>query len=261
MKRKLFKSMCLAMLLVAVAGYGTEKNAVLPQMNLPKAEAAAKAVPVYEQEYANVVDGVYEFIANGNSNNLPEQGRTGIYEVRDFADREAAMQQLGYTLQDISGDGIPELLIGWISQKRGLGHYGKEIYEIYTFADGRVKYVAEGWSRSSLQLMANDNLVTRGGTGISHQVLAVEHLLPDGNLGCHELYFTWPKDDGLGVYRNMTCRSEADASQETDMTVEEFNEMRSEYANHSVEIEFLPLKDFKKQGFKGLMRQYLSAGR
>ena len=170
-------------------------------------------------------------------------------------------QQLGYTLQDISGDGVPELLIGWISQKRGVGHYGKEIYAIYTFADGRVKYVAEGWSRSSLQLMANDNLVARGGSGISHQVLAVEYLQPDGNLGCYELYFTWPKDDGLGVYRNQVCRSEVDASQEMDMTVEEFNEMRSEYANHSVEIEFLPLKDFKKQGFKGLMRQYLSAGR
>ena len=45
MKRKLVKSMCLAMLLVAFAGYGTEKNAVLPQMDLPKAEAAAKAAP------------------------------------------------------------------------------------------------------------------------------------------------------------------------------------------------------------------------
>ena len=32
MKRKLFKSMWLAMLLVAFAGYGTEQNAVLPQM-------------------------------------------------------------------------------------------------------------------------------------------------------------------------------------------------------------------------------------
>ena len=58
MKRKLLKSMCLAMLLVAFAGYGTEKNAVLPQMNLPKTEAAAKAAPVYEQEYAKVVDSV-----------------------------------------------------------------------------------------------------------------------------------------------------------------------------------------------------------
>ena len=66
MKRKLVKSMCLAMLLVAFAGYDTEKNAVLPQMNLPKAEAADKAVPSYEQQYANVVDSVYEFIANGN---------------------------------------------------------------------------------------------------------------------------------------------------------------------------------------------------
>lgn len=115
MKRKMFKSMCLAMLLVAFPGYGTEKNAVVPQVNLPKAEAAAKAAPAYEQEYANVVDSVYEFIANGNSDNLPEQGRTGIYEVQDFAKREAALQQLGYTLQDISGDGVPELLIGWIS--------------------------------------------------------------------------------------------------------------------------------------------------
>lgn len=168
MKRKLFKSMCLAMLLVAFAGYGTEQNAVLPQMDVPKAEAAAKAAPAYEQEYAKVVDSVYEFIADGTSDNLPEQGRTGICEVRDFAKRAAALQQLGYTLQDISGDGVPELLIGWISQKRGVGHYGKEIYAIYTFANGSVKYVAEGWSRSSLQLMANDNLVTRGGTGISH---------------------------------------------------------------------------------------------
>lgn len=37
MKRKLFKSMCLAMLLAAFAGCGTEKNSVLPQMDLPKA--------------------------------------------------------------------------------------------------------------------------------------------------------------------------------------------------------------------------------
>ena len=85
MKRKLFKSMCLAMLLVAFAGYGTEQNAVLPQMDLPKAEAAAKVAPAYEQEYAKVVDSVYEFIANGNSDNLPEQGRTGICEVRDLS--------------------------------------------------------------------------------------------------------------------------------------------------------------------------------
>lgn len=49
MKRKLFKSMCLAMLLAAFAGCGTEKNSVLPQMDLPKAEAAAKAAPAYEQ--------------------------------------------------------------------------------------------------------------------------------------------------------------------------------------------------------------------
>lgn len=48
----------------------------------------------------------------------------------------------------------------------------------------------------------------------------------------------------------MSCRSEADASQETDMTVEEFNEMRSEYANNSVEIEFLPLKDFKSMALR-----------
>lgn len=152
MKRKLFKSMCLAMLLVAFAGYGTEQNAVLPQMDLPKAEAAAKVAPAYEQEYANVVDSVYEFIADGTSDNLPEQGRTGICEVRDFANREAALQQLGYTLQDISGDGVPELLIGWISQKRGVGHYGKEIYAIYTFADGRVNMLRRAGAAAACSL-------------------------------------------------------------------------------------------------------------
>ena len=53
MKRKLFKRMWLAMLLVAFAGYGTEQNAVLPQMDLPKAEVHRRggrqvAIPVVE---------------------------------------------------------------------------------------------------------------------------------------------------------------------------------------------------------------------
>ena len=101
MKRKLFKSMCLAMLLVAFAGHGTEQNAVLPQMDLPKAEAAAKAAPVYEQEYAKVVDSVYEFIADGTSDNLPEQGRTGICEGGSPA--AAWLHAAGYQRRRCSG--------------------------------------------------------------------------------------------------------------------------------------------------------------
>lgn len=75
MKCKLVKVVLLTLLAAALLGCGAEKKVAAPHEKVPKAEAAAAAaaivnVPAYELEYANIVDGVYDFLANGNSKRL-----------------------------------------------------------------------------------------------------------------------------------------------------------------------------------------------
>ena len=141
MRCKLVKGVLLTLLAAALLGCGAEKKMAAPHEKVPKAEAAATAaaivnVPAYELEYANIVDGVYDFLANGNAERLPQQGTTGIYELRDHFNADEAVKHLGYTLLDINNDKVPELFFAFNNnERRGKGYYllenhGRLIYQI-----------------------------------------------------------------------------------------------------------------------------------
>lgn len=267
MRCKLVKGVLLTLLAAALLGCGAEKKAAAPQAEVPKAEAAAAAaaivkVPAYELEYANIVDGVYDFLANGNSKRLPQQGTTGIYELRDHFNADEAVKHLGYTLLDINNDKVPELIFAFNNnEKRGKGYYGKELYAVYTFVDGQVKFVDEGWARSSLELQPDGTLLTRGNISNAEYLLAVHDLLKDGSTRCLRMYFTKAQEGagGLEVYRSSDGRAFADGSERMQMTADEFFEMGSELSSYSTEVELLPLHEYKQRGskFKGLAMPYL----
>ena len=228
---------------------------------MPKAEAAA--MPVYEQEYMKIVAGVCAYLTTGNTAGLPAQGLTGFEELEGHNDPGQGVSSVGYTLQDINNDKVPELIFAILdNEKQGKGYYGKDIYAIYTFVDGKIKFVDEGWARSNLQLLANNMLLTRGNSSNTDYVLALEDLLPNGNKRCVDMYFTRSKNgnaaaNGLDVYRNDVGRDDVAASQKTNMTADDFFDMGAEMAGDSVKLELLPLKEYKQRGFKGLAMQYL----
>ena len=267
MRCKLVKVVLLTLLAAALLGCGAEKKVAAPHEKVPKAEAAAAAaaivnVPAYELEYANIVDGVYDFLANGNSKRLPQQGTTGIYELRDHFNADEAVQHLGYTLLDINNDKVPELIFAFNNnERRGKGYYGKELYAVYTFVDGQVKFVDEGWARSSLELQPDGTLLTRGNISNAEYLLAVHDLLKDGSTRCLRLYFTKAQKGagGLEVYRSSDGRAFTDGSERMQMTADEFFEMGSELSSYSTEVELLPLHEYKQRGskFKGLAMPYL----
>ena len=262
MRCKLVKCVLLTLLAAALLGCGAEKKAAAPQAEVPKAEAAAAAaaivkVPAYELEYANIVDGVYDFLANGNAERLPQQGTMGIYELRDHFNADEAVKHLGYTLLDINNDKVPELIFAFNNnEKRGKGYYGKELYAVYTFVDGQVKFVDEGWARSSLELQPDGTLLTRGNISNAEYLLAVHDLLKDGSTRCLRLYFTKAQEGAgrLDVYRSSDGRAFTDGSERMQMTADEFFEMGSELSSYSTEVELLPLHEYKQRGskFKGL---------
>ena len=227
---------------------------------MPKAEGAA--MPAYEQEYMKIVEGVCDYLTTGNTAGLPAQGLIGFEELEGHNDPGQGVSSVGYTLQDINNDKVPELIFGLIDYPEGKGYYGRDIYAVYTFVDGKIKFVDEGWARSNLQLLPNNMLLMRGNSSNTDYVLVLEDLLPNGNKRCVDMYFTRSKNgnaavNGLDVYRNDVGRDDVAASQKTNMTADDFFDMGAEMAGDSVKLELLPLKECKQRGFKGLAMQYL----
>ncbi|MBS1361497.1 MAG: hypothetical protein HPZ77_05165 [Acidaminococcaceae bacterium] len=262
-KNVLVGAMLLASLAMLLNGCGSDKQAAT-QPKATKVEEAAAAVakvPAYEREYGKLVEGIYNFVNDGNMDKVPQQGMTGIYELRDHMGYVDALNMLGYTLQDINNDKVPELIFAILdNEKQGKGYYGKDIYAVYTFVDGKIKFVDEGWARSNIKLLANNMLLTRGNSSNTDYVLALKDLLPNGNKRCIDMYFTRSKSNnepGLDVYRNNVGRDDVAVSQKTNMTADDFFDMGTEMAGDSVKLELLPLKEYKQRGFKGLAMQYL----
>lgn len=263
-KNVLVGAMLLASLAMLLNGCGSDKQAAATQPKTTKVEEAAAAVakvPAYEREYGKLVEGIYNFVNDGNMDKVPQQGMTGIYELRDRMGYADALNMLGYTLQDINNDKVPELIFAILdNEKQGKGYYGKDIYAIYTFVDGKIKFVDEGWARSNIKLLANNMFLTRGNSSNTDYVLVLEDLLPNGNKRCVDMYFTRSKSNnepGLDVYRNDVGRADVAVSQKTNMTADDFFDMGTEMAGDSVKLELLPLKEYKQRGFKGLAMQYL----
>jgi len=259
-------AMLLASLAMLLNGCGSDKQAAATQpktTNVEKAAATVAKVPAYEREYDKLVEGIYNFVNDGNMDKVPQQGMTGIYELRDRMGYVDALNMLGYTLQDINNDKVPELIFAILdNEKQGKGYYGKDIYAVYTFVDGKIKFVDEGWARSNLQLLPNNMLLTRGNSSNTDYVLLLTDLLPNGNKRCVDMYFTRLKNgnaaaNGLDVYRNDVGRDDVAVSQKTNMTADDFFDMGAEMAGDSVKLELLPLKEYKQRGFKGLAMQYL----
>lgn len=263
-KNVLVGAMLLASLAMLLNGCGSDKQAVATQSKAMKVEETAATVakvPAYEREYGKLVEGIYNFVNDGDMGKVPQQGMTGIYELRDHMGYVDALNMLGYTLQDINNDKVPELIFAILdNEKQGKGYYGKDIYAVYTFVDGKIKFVDEGWARSNIKLLANNMLLTRGNSSNTDYVLVLEDLLPNGNKRCVDMYFTRSKSNnepGLDVYRNDVGRADAAVSQKTNMTADDFFDMGEEMAGDSVKLELLPLKEYKQRGFKGLAMQYL----
>ena len=247
--------------LTMLLGSDTSDKKADPLLAMPKVEAAA--MPAYEQEYMKIVAGVCDYLTTGNTAGLPAQGLTGFEELEGHNDPGQGVSSVGYTLQDINNDKVPELIFAILdNEKQGKGYYGKDIYAIYTFVDGKIKFVDEGWARSKLQLLPNNMLLTRGNSSNTDYVLVLEDLLPNGNKRCVDMYFTRSKNgnaaaNGLDVYRNDVGRDDVAVSQKTNMTADDFFDMGAEMAGDSVKLELLPLKEYKQRGFKGLAMQYL----
>lgn len=224
-----------------------------------KAEAAQPAATDYLKNYAFIMDGIYDYAVKGLDDKLVNEGTGGIREVVEV-NKEKSGAIIGYTLQDLNGDAVPELVLGYAKDKQGAGYYGSDIYAVYTLVNNKPLRAFEGSLKNRLTFLRDDRLFLQATSSAVNHMFGAYVLAPTGEPACIDYYFSSFDEQNPaqpGFYHNTDGRQDKQASEKLNVTAEEFF-LRSEiYTREAAQMEFIPLKNYPKQGAKGLAYQYL----
>lgn len=218
--------------------------------------ATAPAEVDYEAVYQPVLDRVVLLLQNPDDSDGPEEGETGIREAAHALDALSASEGLGYRILDISGDGIPELLIG----DRGTEPQ-TSLYAVYTCKDDAPRLCLEGWARNRYYLLEDGNILNEGSSGAMYSIWGTYAISQDGTqLTCLDYFFTHERGDNfedITVYHNLTGEWDVDKSEEIPMELEQFWRMQADAEAQICEIPLLPFSEYGQKVLGSFLRAEL----
>ena len=143
-----------------------EETAPAPEETIPEPEEAVPApeeTPTVEQAYAVVIGEYYTALEQRwNGAELMEDGLN--YMAADCYGEEP-LENLGYAIADIDGDGVQELLIGTI---RADEFYDKMIFSLYTLDENGVnKLVFDGTERNRYYYAGENRFANLGSSAFN----------------------------------------------------------------------------------------------
>ncbi len=177
-------------------------------------EQASEQTIAPELAYSELVEHFRALVSDPFGQDSDKPGDMGVLEMaRAVGDN--AVYEMGYLIEDLSGDGIPELAVG--------GLYGMT-NALYTLVDGKPKLIFEGWYRNSYVYMGDGHFYYYGDNSAAENGQGVFYLTKDGTeLECESFLFTGLNSDGNHVvYYNETGSWDPLESEKSDMTAEEF---------------------------------------
>ena len=202
----------------------------------------------YEKLYGGVLDRYYKLIVSGDDSVNPEDGQTGIMEAMIGSSSPVVLESIGYAIQDISGDGVPELIIADTSSDNS-------IYAVYTYINNAPQFVFEGWARNRYMLLDDGRIYNESSGGAMYLIFGTYKLSNDGTaLECEDYYFTYEKDDtfkNIGFYHNTSGIWDRDASEELNISEDEFTKMQQDFENKIRKIEVTPFSQYVYSDDKG----------
>ena len=208
----------------------------------------------YKEVYKPVLDGFFKLASCGydlssedfDDSVLP-QGNMAILEGNGWGSSDNMLWNAGYTLRDLSGDGIPELVIGSVTDEAYEG-YRTMIYALYTCADGQPQFVLEGAYRNAYYLMDDGAIFNQGSASAATSISAIYEFSESGQeLLCRDYWFTYEKDgnyNDIRCWHNTVGEMNTDVSEELDMTFDEFWTMEEKLLEQAVVLDLTSFGEY-----------------
>ena len=175
--------------------------------------------PGLGQNYEELVERFYTLVSAPYEEYDDIPGEMGVLEAARTMVGDA-LDGIGYAIEDISGDGVPELVVGILPE------YGGQVNVVYTLVYGEPQFVFEGWYRSSYIYMGDGHFFYYGSSSATETGQGVFFLTKDGTmLECDSFLFTHAVDDDpadIRVYYNENGSWDPARSKESEMTLEDF---------------------------------------
>lgn len=194
----------------------------------------------YETVYTPVLEELYHTMTCTPEDRDWENGSTGIIEVCIANTTKDVLTYIGYAITDLSGDGIPELLICDIHDPKAKEISGKYIYTVYTCVEGTPIKVFDGWYRNQFYALPDGTFYNIGSNGAAYHVMSIRQLTPDGTeLKYLDYYFTYPTDDTIqeiAVFYNTIGESDISTSQQAEISLDDLWQMESVYDSLAMEF-------------------------
>ena len=214
----------------------------------PEPEATeAPAEPDYEAIYAAKLREIKAFIQQGANADAVPDGLTGILETAAYMEPDEAMNLIGYRIEDLSGDKVPELIIGVTADEA----QGSVLLNIYTILpDESISLTVEGWGRNRYNLLNDGSLLNIGSNGAAYAIVANYTFSEDASkLECRDYYFTYEKVEGnwddIGVYHNTTGAYDKSQAELTGMTTDELWGLEEQYMSRIQQVYLTPFAEFE----------------
>lgn len=222
----------------------TQTPTVLPEPE-PTATPEEPAIDA-ARAYLDTLEYFYQFIVTGNTDIDHKYGTVGIAEQASFRSTDEALESTGFAIIDLSGDGLPELIIGEIVVDTEPNKLIAPIYAVFTLQDNEPVLTFSGWYRNAHFYHGDGRFYQYGSNGAIYQVSGIYKLSSDGlKLNCEHFFFSYEKDESLteiGYYYNTICKD--DKSISVELSEEEIVEKKKELASEPVPIELIPFAEY-----------------
>lgn len=175
----------------------------------------------YEEVYGEVLSYFLWLLESDGDMDGLLPGSIGVTEAM-IGFQEDAKSHIGYAIEDISGDGIPELLIGSMADSQ---EGSREILALYNCVNGHPAATFEGWARSAFLALTDSRFAYFGSGGAAYTTAGLYALNEAGTeLECLDYYFTQPNEENyelLEVYNNKVGSQFVEDSEQLDWGYDE----------------------------------------
>ena len=178
----------------------------------------------YEKQYKYVSDGLIERVMYPSDDDL--------------------LNDTGYIMQDISGDGVPELLIGY-NDTRASDEPVEVSYilSVFSIKDNEPCTVFQGWARSSYVPLPDRHFFYSGSASAFSSAIGENHISKDGStIEWDDFYFM--EEDASGeveVFHNTTGIWDREKSEKLGISEYSYRDMMERYVRRCVLYSWTPL--------------------